>query len=141
MNYSGQKNLFEVLLGTIFCLSFGLPYLCRKGFFQASFCDIATGLIAGGVVVGMVLCIIYLVKKQLNAKGLCPDEIGDERAKLIQYKAAFKTLQCLSALIFLVPIFLFIDYKLSLIWTLLCLFLLINLLYVGFILFYSKRYI
>lgn len=146
MNHKEQKNMLYSLLRIIIGLSVGLLYLYYNGVLkkylqEASSYVIATGLIAGVVGVSIAVCVIYFVRRQLNSKGLCPIEIGDERVQLIQYKAAFKTLQYLSAFVCVVPIFLFIDYKLSLGWLLLIIFLIINLLYVCFNYYFSKRYV
>ena len=149
MSHNKEQNVkfYDViilwaLLGIFIGLSVGLLFLYANGqCLQASSYAIATGLVWAGVVVSIALGIIYLVRRQLNSKGLCPDEKADERAKSIQYKAAFRTLQCLSLVIFVAPIFLFlVDYKLSLGWMLLSLFLLINLLYIGFIFYFSRQH-
>ena len=155
MNHNKQKNmawtknrLLWILLGIPIGLSTACGYLYSHGrlekLFQASFTILATRfcffLILGVLSASTAIGIIYFVRKKLKLRDIPPEEIGDERAELIRQKAALKALQCFSLLLLIVsPVFLFFDYKLSSYWLLLINIALINLIFLGFMHYYSHK--
>lgn len=158
MNHNKPKNtvwtknrrlsiLLGITIGIPFGLSTGCGYLYSHGhlekLFQTSFTILATRfcflLILGALLASTAIGIVYFVRKKLKLRDIPPEEIEDERAELIRQKAALKALQCFSFLFIVSPVFLFLDYKVSIYWLLLINIVLINLIFLGFMRYYSHK--